>query len=82
MKKTKQKIFTIINLLFDENDKKNHIFNPFSTVYQAFVRYMVRSKKNLKKMRHRAAHSVFLSTEIPQKVFAHCKYNQCNFYSF
>ena len=25
MKKTKQKIFTIINLVFNENDKKNHI---------------------------------------------------------
>jgi len=26
MKKTKQKIFSIINLVFDENDKKNHMF--------------------------------------------------------
>ena len=36
------------------------VFIPLSTVYQAFVRYMVRSKKNLKKMRHRAGHGVYL----------------------
>ena len=26
MKKTKQKIYSIINLVFDENDKKNYMY--------------------------------------------------------
>ena len=55
---------------FGSLDIKIYVFIPLSTVYQAFVRYMVRSKKNLKKMRHRAAHGVFLEYWNTQKVFA------------
>ena len=48
MKKTKQKIYSIINLVFDENDKKNYMYITIINKYQCSNNGTAYGRKKIK----------------------------------